>query len=264
MNWLARLSLLVGVNAVPVVGVARAGWTNATALVLYWCETVILVLLVALRIRLHRRWTNKRGHYCETLVKITQNGLSTTKRSISHFGTNFVAVALTFATLQAVFLGFILYKTHLADNVSFVQLRQGLAATAILLCLGFLIDLKGLRERPFAWIRDMSNAVLWRVFLVQIVIICGAIGIAWLGLPRITLITFVALKLYTDATAQLPQYDPANAPAWMVRIFGSGFARYWRDAKRADQTRVAAEEEIFCGQPMPLQQTPNQRTDIFA
>src|SRR5215470_7196700 len=82
MNWLARLSLLFGLNAVPVVGVARAGWTNATALVLYWCETVILVLLVALRIRLHRRWTNKRGHYCETLVKITQNGLSTTKRSI--------------------------------------------------------------------------------------------------------------------------------------------------------------------------------------
>ena len=84
MSWLARLSLLLGVNAVPVVGVAGAGWTNATALVLYWCETVILVLLVALRIRLHRRWTNKRGHYCEGLVKITRNGLSRTERSTGH------------------------------------------------------------------------------------------------------------------------------------------------------------------------------------
>jgi uncharacterized protein DUF6498 len=213
---------------------------------------------------IHRRWTNKRGQYCETLVKIIRNGLSRTERSTGHFGTNFVAVALTLATLQAVFLSFILYKTHLADNVSVTQLKQGLAATAIFLCLGFLIDLRGLRERPFAWIRDMSNAVLWRVFLVQIVIICGVVGFAWFGLPRITLITFVALKLYTDATSQLHQYDPADAPGWMVRIFGTGFAQYWRDAKRVDQTRAAAEEEIFCGQPMPLEQTPNQRTDVWA
>jgi len=173
-------------------------------------------------------------------------------------------VALTFATVQAVLLAFILYKTHLADNVSVAQLTRGLSATTILLCLGFLVDLKGLRDRPFAWIREMSNVVLWRVFLVQIVIICGAIGIGWLGLPRFTLITFVALKLYTDATAQLPQYDPADAPGWMVRIFGSDFARYWRDAKRVDQTRAAAEEEIFCGQPMPLEQTPNHRTDALS
>ena len=264
VNWLARLSLLLGLNAVPVVGVVGAGWTNATALVLYWCETVILVLLVALRIRLHRRWTNKRCHYCETLVKITRNGLSRTERSTGYFGTSFIVVALTFATAQVVFLSFILYKTHLLDNVSFTQLMQGLAATAMFLCVGFLIDLKGLRERPFAWIRDMSNAVLWRVFLVQIVIICGVVGIAWLGLPRITLITFVALKLYTDATSQLPQYDPAEAPTWMVCVFGNGFAQYWRAAKRLDQARAAAEEEIFYGRPMPLEKTPNQRTDILA
>lgn len=219
MNWLARLSLLVGLNAVPVVGVARAGWTNATALVLYWCETVILVLWVALRSRFHRRWTNKRGHYRETLIKIASNGLSRTKRSTGYFGTSFITGALTFATAQAVFLSFILYKTHLLDNVSFTQLKRGLAATAMFLSVGFFIDLRGLRERPFAWIRDISNAVLWRVFLVQIVIICGAVGIAWLGFPRITLITFVALKLYTDATSQLHQYDPAEAPVWMVRLF---------------------------------------------
>ena len=91
----------------------------------------------------------------------------------------------------------------------------------------------------------MSNAVLWRVFLVQIVIICGVVGIAWLGLPRITLITFVALKLYTDATSQLPQYDPAEAPAWMVCVFGNGFARYWRATKRIEQAPAAAEGNLL-------------------
>ena len=104
----------------------------------------------------------------------------------------------------------------------------------------------------------MSNAVVWRVFLVQIVIICGVIGSSWLGLPRAILITFVILKLYTDATAQLPQYDPEQAPAWMVRLFGSGFAQYWRAEKQVDQARAAAEEEIFNGKPMPLQKAPSQ------
>jgi hypothetical protein len=258
VNWLARLSLLLGLNAVPVVGVTRAGWSNATALVLYWCETVILVLLIALRIHLHRLRTNKRGHYCEILIKTTRNGSSQARRAIGYFGATFIEVALIFAIIQAIFLTFILHKAQLLDKVSFAQLRQGLVATAAFLCIGFFIDLKGLRERPFAWVRNMSNAVLWRVFLVQIVIICGVMGSSWLGLPRATLITFVVLKLYTDATAQLPQYDPAEAPAWMVRLLGSGFARYWRAEKRVNQARAAAEEEIFNGKPMPLQKAPSQ------
>ena len=260
---MARLSLLLGLNAVPVVGVAGAGWSNATALILYWCETVILVLLVVLRIHLHRRWTNKRGHYCEVIVKTTRGSSSKTQTTIGHFGTSFIIVALMFAIIQAIFLSFILYKAQLLDKVSFAQLKQGLAATAAFLCLGFFIDLKGLRERPFAWIRDMSNAVLWRVFLVQIVIICGVIGSMWLGLPRAILITFVVLKLYTDATAQLPQYDPAEAPAWMVRLLGNSFAQYWRAEKHDNEARAEAEEEIFNGRPMPLEKTPNQPIDVL-
>jgi Family of unknown function (DUF6498) len=108
MNWLARLSLLVGLNAVPVVGVALAGWTNATALVLYWCETVILILLVTIRIHLHRRWTKKRGHYCEMLVKTTRSDLTKIEKRIGRFGTSFIALALMFAIGQGIFLGFVL------------------------------------------------------------------------------------------------------------------------------------------------------------
>jgi len=67
----------------------------------------------------------------------------------------------------------------------------------------------------------------------------------------------VALKLYTDVTSQLSQYDLAEALAWMVCLFGNGFARYWRTVKRSDQARAAAEEEIFDGRPMPLEKTAN-------
>ena len=82
----------------------------------------------------------------------------------------------------------------------------------------------------------MSNAVLWRVFLVQIVIICGVVGIAWLGLPRITLITFVALKLYTDATSQLPQYDPRGSAG----LDGLGVRKWFRPILARHETDRAS------------------------
>jgi hypothetical protein len=258
MNRFLRLSQILGVNAVPVLGVAAGGWQTATALVLYWCETILLVLLVALRIHLHRRATKKRGHYCEMLVRTTTNGSTRTKRSIGHFGTSFLALALLFSFGQAVFLAVVINRDDsLRDGVNVVQLRQGLAVTAVLLVVGLFIDLVGIRARPFAWIRDMSTAVLWRVFLVQIVVIAGVVGAAWLELPRITLLTFVALKVYTDLASQLPQYNPEEAPRWM----GSDFARYWRTERKRDEAREAAEEEVFDGRPMPLDQTLIRRTD---
>src|ERR1043166_6411225 len=251
MNRLARVILLLAINAVPVVGVGWAGWANATALVLYWCETVILVALVALRIDLHRRWTNKRGHYCEVLVTTTWNGVTKSETRIGQFGTNFVTVALAFLFVHTIFLGFILAKTGLLQTVNFMQLKQGLTATTTFLCLGLSLDLVRLRNLPFAWVQDLSNGVLRRVLLVQVVIIFGAVAIWWFKLPTAILLTFVILKIFTDVTSQIPQYNPVEAPKWMVRLLGKGFAEYWRAERRADEDRARAEEEIFTGKPMP-------------
>src|SRR6185295_3720279 len=71
VNRLIRAFQLVGLNSVPVVGVLAVGWSDGTALALYWCESVLGALLVALRIRLHRKATNKRGHYVETKTTTT-------------------------------------------------------------------------------------------------------------------------------------------------------------------------------------------------
>jgi len=81
-------------------------------------------------------------------------------------------------------------------------------------------------------------------------------------MPRLRA-TFVVLKLYTDATAQLRQYDPTEAPGWMVRLLGNSFAQYWRAEKQVDQARAEAVEEIFKGRPMPLEKAPNQPTDVL-
>lgn len=55
---LRRLAPLVGINAVPLGGVFLAGWSLATALSLYWWESLIGATLVALRIALPRTLTS--------------------------------------------------------------------------------------------------------------------------------------------------------------------------------------------------------------
>lgn len=253
-SWATRLLILIGLNAVPVVGVGWAGWATATALVLYWCETIILVVLVAVRIHLHRKWTNKRGHYTEDTVETTRDGVSRRETRVGHFGANFLTVALAFSFGQALFLFLILWKTGLLRTVNLSQLKQGLAVTTAFLFCGFFIDVAQLKQWPFALIRRLSDAVLWRVFVVHIAIIIGVFATLWFGLPRSTLIAFVVLKLYTDLTAHIPQYNPTEAPHWMVRWFGSGFAEYWRSERHDEEERAAAEETVFTGQPMPLKE----------
>src|SRR5262249_39938386 len=59
---LRRLLPLVGANAVPLAGVFLRGWSGPTALTLYWFESFLGSLLVAVRIATHDAWTGKRGH----------------------------------------------------------------------------------------------------------------------------------------------------------------------------------------------------------
>lgn len=260
MNRFMRVTQLIGVTSVPVAGVVWAGWTNATALVLYWCETLLLILLVAVRIHLHRTLTRKRGHYCEVLMSSTTNGRTKTRTKIGYFGTSFLVFGLAFWLGSGIFLGYTLRDDQLGA-VDADEVRAGLAVTAIFLSLGLFIDMVGLRERPFAWISQMSKGVLWRVFLVQIAIFAGFIGAHMLGLPRSTLFAFVFLKLYTDIASQLPNYDPQRAPRWMVRLLGRSFAEEWRKEKAVEGAREKAEEEIFDGRPMPIEQTFIHRID---
>ena len=54
MNIRAAITAL-GLNAIPAAGWFLGEWSAGTMLVLYWLETLIGTLLVAVRIVLHRR-----------------------------------------------------------------------------------------------------------------------------------------------------------------------------------------------------------------
>src|SRR2546422_11697790 len=126
MNRFLRLTQLVGVTSVPVLGVTWAGWTNATALVLYWCETLILVLLVAARIHIHRIATKKRGHYCEIRMNTTTNGTTKTRTKIGYYGTSFLVFSIAFWIGSGIFLG----KVVSDQQVDVDQIKGALPITA--------------------------------------------------------------------------------------------------------------------------------------
>ena len=244
MNRLLRTTQLIGLNSVPVAGVLLGGWSNATALVLYLCENVIMALLMAVRIYAHRKATNKRGHYIEVEVTTYGVGDSSPKMKTGHFGSNFLLAALVFSIAQGCFLGLIL--DH-AGSVDPEGLETGLGASAALLLAGLALDMVGLRERSFAWIRQMANAALWRVFVVNIALIIGIIGAQFLGLPRTGLVAFAGLKLFSDIAYQLPQYDAADAPGWSARLFSRNYAEEFRAQRIEDLKRAAEDEETFAG-----------------
>jgi uncharacterized protein DUF6498 len=264
MTRLLRVAQLIGLNSVPVIGIVWAGWPNGTALALYWCESVIMILLVTLRIDLHRRATNKRGHYVGVKISSTtsfgRRGLGTRPRtnlnwtpSVWTYNRVFVLTALAFAVAEAVFLAVVVAR--LGWDIDRGALAGALRATATFLVLGFAIDMIGLRRRRFAWIRRMAEAALGRVFLLVVVAAGGLFLAAAFDLPRAVFVIFGVLKLYNDVASQFPQYEPHEAPAWVVTAVGligmpaEELRKDWRAESEINRLADIEDEEPFDGRP---------------
>ncbi len=125
MDRLGRLAHFAGFNAIAI---AR-GWPDGTVVALYWCESLIFALSVSILVALHRKFTNKSGHYfrAETYNK------------------SFLTTCLVCAFLKVPFL-FALLGAR--GDVNRHSLAKGLAGAAALVLFGFVSSLAGLRDRP--------------------------------------------------------------------------------------------------------------------
>jgi hypothetical protein len=208
MGRSVRLLQVLGVNSVPAFGLLAADWTAATALALYWCENVLIALLVALRLWLHRRATRKRGHWEAHLSGPRRAGSST-------FLSDFLTGALVFTGAHGLFLAIILFlvipkQFPEAGGLDLSALLQGVGVMSIFLLLGFFYDAIGLGSRTFAWVRRLAALVLGRVVVVHLTIIFGMAGMAWLGGPRGFFLVFAGLKTLSDLTAMTSSGRPES------------------------------------------------------
>jgi hypothetical protein len=207
---------------------------------------------------IHRHLTHKRGYEVEAgPAEITvQSGRGAPKKVHLGYVSAFLLGALAFILVHGIFLvaliKIVLPQTESGD-VNPHDLSQGILMTAGFLAIGFFLDLIGLRERPFAWIRSMAEGTLSRIVIVHITIVIG-MGFAMVvhrARPLFTI--FVALKFLADLSAHVPQWRPKEAPAWMSRALNrvpgkrkgsEDFGAYWKRTEGQDRAREAEDELV--------------------
>ena len=207
---------------------------------------------------IHRHFTHKRGYEIEEgPAKITvQSGKGAPREVRFGYVSAFLVGALGFILVHGVFL-FALITLVLPEtgggSVDRDALVEGTLATGGFLLLGFILDLVGLRERPFAWIRSMAEGAFSRIIVVHITIVIG-MGLAMvLHRARPIFTVFVVLKFLADVSAHTPQWRPKEAPAWMSRLLnrvpgkgkgGEDFGAYWKKTEAQERAREAADELV--------------------
>ncbi|HMP73043.1 MAG TPA: DUF6498-containing protein [Kiritimatiellia bacterium] len=263
VTTLIRLMSLLGLNSIPALGWFGGAWSEGTVMAIYWCESILMTLFIGLRILLHRIFTGKAGHLRPP------SGLSINRRANApapkpgpnRFLSDYLTIMLAFLTIQGLFVfGLLMIFLPSIEGMETAalqpeHLRLGLAGIAALLLFAFLIDLPTLKQRPFAWIRGMTEHSTGRVIVFQFTILIGLPAMAFYDQPRLFFAVFIALKILLDVSIYLPRYEPKDPPAWLCRLMDrippppgieaqpGGFAAYWRrDAQ--EQRELQARDEI--------------------
>ncbi|HEV8632579.1 MAG TPA: DUF6498-containing protein [Thermoanaerobaculia bacterium] len=262
MDLLRRLLPLVGINAIPVIGVFWQGWSGATALTLYWWENLIGSLLVVARIVIHRALTRKRGY--QRLQLQLQSGDGPPKRrpgkplrpprgeQKGSFLAEFLVAACAATAIHGLLLWLVVGKL-LAARPDATALRHGVLGVGAIQLAAFGLDLLGIRQRPFAWIRELAQTTVNRVTLIHLVVIVGM----WVGLQTGTVGVFgpfAVLKFLADIGNLLARLgvraDPDEMPPWVAGAVnkvgpkGGDFAEYWRESKAEEKRLLAQDEQI--------------------
>ncbi|MEA2602046.1 MAG: hypothetical protein QOF89_3038 [Acidobacteriota bacterium] len=203
-------------NGVALYGVYFLGWSWGTALVLYWCETVLGTFFIALRMLLHRRLTHKRGYYRPQL------GIKQNDKPFKAFVPEFVTGSLGFNLIHGLFLAVILglmLKDRPDAAVHLSALGKGLAAIALILVGSFALDCQNFKERPFAWIRDLAQRSIGRTMVVHLAIVFGMFGVMFFDIPQAPFAVFALLKILLELGGLSGGWKtPKEAPTWAAKI----------------------------------------------
>jgi hypothetical protein len=252
MNLRSLLTAL-GLNAVPALGWFVGEWSAGTMLVLYWLETLIGTLLLAVRIIIHRRIRPSKGHW-DYHAPQTQTPQGNSRSS---YLVAFLVPALVFTFAHGIFLtvlGFMAIKNNLSAEarVDVHNLLAGLIGIGAFQGADFILDLTRIRDRPFAWIEKLGQITFARVIVVHLTIIGGMAAVMFTGANRQFFGVFIFLKTMLQCSLVIPQYDPKTPPAWLSGIMdrigspkykNETFAQFWKQTDDQEHARLARNEK---------------------
>ena len=261
----ARVAQALGVNSIPVVGLFLGGWSTGTTLALYWVESVVATIFIAIRILVHRRLTRKAGHWSVDITKSsTRASPGRPVRGTSTLLASFLLAMLSFTAAHGLFLGVILFGVlpklgGPGARLALGDLRRGTQAIAGWLGAGLVYDLVGIRSRPFRWIEGLTQAALSRVLVVHLTIILGMGAVLLTGAPVALFLVFAAFKTLVDLGSVLPSQDvPRDPPRWTRFLDrfqgvkpGETFTQYWRRSVDEERRKQEANEQSRPADPPP-------------
>lgn len=250
---LRPLLTALGLNAVPALGWFVGEWSAGTVLVLYWLETLIGTLFLAVRIIIHRRFRSSKGHW-DYQAPQTQ---APQGKSRSSYLVAFLVPAVVFTLAHGIFLaalGFMAIKNNLSPEarVDVHNLLAGLIGIGVFQGADFVFDLIWLRDRPFAWIEKLGQITLSRVIVVHLTIIGGMAAVMFTGANRHFFGVFIFLKTMLQCSLVLPQYDPKTPPSWLSHLMdrigspkykNETFTQFWKQTDDQEEARVARNEK---------------------
>jgi hypothetical protein len=194
-------------NAIPLYGVLVAGWSWGTGFALYCCEYLLSVLFAALRMVIHRRLTGKPDYRQGNVdVRVAVNGKERFFRSSSLI-VELLVVSLGSSVgmglLFALIFGLLLARDPGAA-IQPLELQKGLIPVTLLMLGSFLVDLRGLRDRPFAWIRGINQSAMDRMGVIIFTLFFGLVAVAMLDVPMAFFWIFTVFKLFAEIVRALP------------------------------------------------------------
>jgi len=250
------------VNAVPLIGVLRYGWSAINVLVLYWFENVLIISFTCVRLLVHRRLTRKKGYWRKSQLGFEVNNQPMQAGLLGEYATG----AFFFTAVHGIFVGGLALILH--ENFpdqpmwefSTEQLLRGLLAITVMLGIELAMDLTRIRWQSFAAMKGYVEGRLGRVFVLHLTIIIGMFAMAMTDSPMGILYALIALKTLADLggiASRSPRPAAAAAappPAWTMKLAdrvgkdkggAAGFKKKWQaDLDQAQRNATDDEESM--------------------
>jgi hypothetical protein len=217
-----RFVTTVGRHAVPIGGVFGRDWHPATAIGVYWLESMLLALTaVGLCALMQRRVSRaaiadaRRAHDRAGLraleaqrAEVGAAGIRPQDVAVFHVGGLFIFGGF-FTGVLVILIG----NGHIKEPFRWDEFREGAEAMFVVVAAGFLFDLWGFPRMTVATVRGRVDACLVRWGLFWLVGFFGTGLMMLTGRPAIFFGLFAGLKVIFELWAS------------MARLFG------WRSLK---------------------------------
>ena len=240
MNFASALLYSLLMNGLPLIEVVASGRSPAILLLLYWFETVLLLVTGVVRIVLHRRATRRAGHYVSIAAAQDANaGAAETRRALGSenaYLKSFLSITVIFTLVHGLFVLLLVFLFRIAGPVSGADVRLALTYAVCVQALFLAWDVPRIPRWTFAELSRNVGTVSLRVLVTQLGLIFGFVAMGIFDSPWGLVGTFIVMRALADASL-----------AWLVglmkqRDLPPGLARVL--TRTAKQSAVSLEAEF--------------------